>query len=440
MLPDRYQQLLTAFVDGELSGHRRRQVARLLAHSAEARQFLQRLQEDAAALRAVPPVRPQKDLTAAILGAIVARPTAAPAPSLRTAIVGLPSWASVALAALLLLAIGLGSFVYFARFSASPARPAIARLEPGAASVDLAHVRPTRPEPVTTASTPKTSRPQAAPQQRPPAAPAVAAKKRSETKATPGALPPAKAEDDILTDRLEMFRIDRVDVALPTTYRLQALTQNSVRQQLLAEVRKAPGFRVELPCRDGAFAWKILEPELSALGLALAIDQAAQQRLRIPQLRTNFVVYVEDVLPEELARLLEAVGRQDRTTARKTQQLQFSQLVLTRLTPQDHKELATLLGTDPARIDAPRAPSETDLRKPLTEVTARQVADSLAGQGRIPRPSRSSADAGANQRLALVLAYNPVRPRPGSAEVQRFLQSRKPVRRGALRVLLVLRG
>jgi hypothetical protein len=40
----------------------------------------------------------------------------------------------------------------------------------------------------------------------------------------------------------------------------------------------------------------------------------------------------------------------------------------------------------------------------------------------------------------LAMPYNPVRPRRDSAEVKRFLDERKPLRPGALQVLLVLRG
>ncbi len=40
----------------------------------------------------------------------------------------------------------------------------------------------------------------------------------------------------------------------------------------------------------------------------------------------------------------------------------------------------------------------------------------------------------------LVLPYNPVRPKKDSAEVKRFLEERRPLRAGAIQVLLVLRG
>src|SRR2546430_2493824 len=75
MLPERGRELLTAYVDGELSARQRRHVLRLLRHSAEARRLLQRLQGDAAPAPhpptdgvaeqtppdAAPPTAPDKD-------------------------------------------------------------------------------------------------------------------------------------------------------------------------------------------------------------------------------------------------------------------------------------------------------------------------------------------------------------------------------------------
>jgi hypothetical protein len=84
------------------------------------------------------------------------------------------------------------------------------------------------------------------------------------------------------------------------------------------------------------------------------------------------------------------------------------------------------------------APLGVDVTRPLNEQTATQVTRSLEGQG--GRPDTGKPAVKAPERFALALAYNPVRPRSGSPEVKRFLDSRKPVRPGAVQVLLVLRG
>ena len=138
--------------------------------------------------------------------------------------------------------------------------------------------------------------------------------------------------------------------------------------------------------------------------------------------------------------------RPDRTldsqclTAVRLQRVAADHDVLPRLTPRDHKELADLMGLDPTRSSPKPAGSlGTDLHKPLSEQTAEQVAKALAGQGGArPQPGKPAAKA--PEQVALVLAYNPVRPRPGSPEVKRFLDGRQPTRPGTVQVLLVLRG
>ena len=84
-------------------------------------------------------------------------------------------------------------------------------------------------------------------------------------------------------------------------------------------------------------------------------------------------------------------------------------------------------------------PQGMDPKVPLNETTLNQVTQTLAGKGGPPRPDPNKPAAKAPEAQALVLPYNPVRPRPGSAEVKRFLEARKPPRNGAVQLLLVLR-
>ncbi len=84
MLLDRYRELLTAYVDGELTARQRRHVARLLRRSPEARQLLQQLQRRCSLHFAIclSPHLPV-DLTGEVLRTIVERrltPGAAPGP------------------------------------------------------------------------------------------------------------------------------------------------------------------------------------------------------------------------------------------------------------------------------------------------------------------------------------------------------------------------
>lgn len=445
MLPDRDRALLTAYVDGELTPRQRRHVDRLLRQSAEARALLRRLQEDARALRELPPVQPTADLAEAVLRGIaerhlspVRRRAARPTPAY-------PEWAGLAAAAAVLLVLGVGSYFYFAhafrrdtaahlanqRPEAPPVPPAVNRTDDSAVARRPDEDRPPKDE-----GTHEPRRPA-------PATPAVVKAppaKDSGPKPAPKPQGPPKP-DAVLTDRnMEMFKLDEVQVALPVTLSVRDLEQDATRRKLLDELGKDSAFRLELPCRDGTRAFERLQAVCKARHVGLHIDAAAQARLKQPKWRTNYVVYLEGLTPDEWAGLLRHLAQHDAKVARKPPERQFDGLVVTRLTARDHKELADLMGLDPTRTSPkPAGPLGTDLHKPLSEQTAEQVAKALAGQGGA-RPQPGSPLAKPAEHVALVLAYNPVRPRPGSPEVTRFLDGRKPTRPGTVQVLLVLRG
>src|SRR5205814_1260964 len=114
MLPDQLRQLLTAYVDGELSNRQRKAVERLLRRSPAARTLLRQLQEDARRLRALPRHHLGEEFTARVLRAVRQRQ----AQGRRTEAArraAFPVWAGVAAAAAVLMAVGFGSFLYFAQ-------------------------------------------------------------------------------------------------------------------------------------------------------------------------------------------------------------------------------------------------------------------------------------------------------------------------------------
>ncbi len=444
MLPDRYRELLTAYVDGELTPRQRRHAERLLRQSEEARELLRRLQEDARALRELPPVRPPADLADAVLRGITERRLSPARRRASRPVPAYPEWAGLAAAAAVLLVLGVASYFYFAhafRNDAAPVvsnHPAAPQVAPDAKhSGDSAVARRQDED----KKPPKVEERHEAP--RPAPAPPAVVKGPGENdgpKPAPQPQEPPKP-DAVLTDRnMEMFKLDEVQVALPVTLSVRELEKDATRRKLLDELGKDRAFRLELPCGDGTRALERLQAVCKARHVGLHIDATAQARLKQPKWRTNYVVYLEGLTPEEWAGLLRQLAQEDAKAARKPPERQFDGLVLTRLTPRDHKELADLMGLDPTRTSPkPAGPLGTDLHKPLSEQTAEQVAKALAGQG-AARPQPGKPAAKAPEHVALVLAYNPVRPRPGSPEVKRFLDARKPTKPGTIRVLLVLRG
>jgi hypothetical protein len=444
MLPDRYRQLLTAYVDGELTSRQRRHVRRLLEQSPEARRLLRDLEQDAKTLFGLPRPRLDADLAPAVLRAIRERRLSPRRPDVSSR--ELPAWGGLAAAAAVLLALGLGSYLFFSASLDNGTPPVVAesravpkppkRAPDPVAPVEVAEdTHPATPEPG------RREKPDEHPA--PPPAPVARGPAKPPAPPPPSPRPEVPKEETVLTDRMEMFKIDRVDLALPITLKVHNLDREPVRRELLAELRKDTNFRLELPCRNGTRGFERLQAAFKAATIPLVIEQTAQGRLKMPHFPTNYVVYLEDFRPEELADLLRQAGAEDKKVAAlKPLDAQFDRLVLTRMTPLDHKELSVLMGVDPTQVGllAPAGALGTDPRQPFPDKTARQVGATLAGQGPPPRPEAGKPSARRNDNPALVLAYNPVRPNPGSPEVKRFLEARKPARPGTLRVLLVLRG
>ncbi len=447
MLQDRYRQLLTAYVDGELSSRQRRHVSRLLSRSAEARQLLQQLQADARALRRLPRPSLPADLTGPILRSIAERrltPGQCRANSTSSASSWMAPLGTWAAAAAVLILLGASSYLYFASS------------RPQASKTDVAQkqlVPPTvlsKPKKGTSPSV-KSDTPQVVSREQPGStidqtsnakSPVTVKEGRDKNvPVVPEKAPSQVKEETALTDRLEMFQLDRAPDILPVVVKVNDLDQASVRKQLKAELRKDSDYRLELPCQNGTKAFERVQKAAQTLHFGLILDKQAQERIKM-KWRTNYVLYVENITPDELIRFVQQIGAEDRkSSAGKPAEIRIDRLVLTRMTPQHRKELSTLLGIDPTATpprstDAP-AP---DPRKPLADLTARQVENALAGQGGTPRPESGKPAAKPPEHYVLVLPYNPVRPTPGSEEIKLFLEKRKSTRAGTIRVLLVLRG
>ncbi|MHB1422087.1 MAG: hypothetical protein ACYC3I_02600 [Gemmataceae bacterium] len=409
MLQDRYRQMLTAYVDGELSGRQRRYVVRLLRQSREARQLLKHLQADAQLLRRLPQPTLPADLSESVLRTISERrlqpgqrrvPESAPA---RVWMGSLVSWSA---AAALLLGFGVGSYLYFAEARNAPVKRELAQNTPVNPQTAIAEQHGL---PVVKQKNTKTTAEHSAPNV-----------ERSSSSKSPEIIrrnsnppkregadkpPPQPREDNALTERQEMFPLERVSDILPEVFKVVDLEREAVRKKLVAELRKDKDYRMELPCRNGTKAFDRVEKAARELHIRLILDKQAQEGVKLKK-PINYALYLENITAEELARLVRQIGVEDsKSAAGKAEEEQIDRLVLTRLTGRNRKELAALLGIDPTTTDPSTSPTTTDA-----------------------------------EYVALVLAYNPARPSPGSEEIKHFLEGRKPVRQGTIRVLLVLRG
>jgi hypothetical protein len=436
MLSDRSRELLTAYVDGELTPRQRRHVGELLRDSDEARQLLRQLQEDASRLQGLPPPPLDQDLSAFVVNAIRERRlqpgrrrTHLPRPA------EFPARALIAAAASVLLIVAMSTYLFVVEWAPRPLgrREPVADKAPNAAPVtdNPGRHEDTKDEPPPPALGPEPRRlAKTAPDPRPFVGPPAP---DGDTARQP---PPAEAPIHA-APVMELFQPGRVEVSLPVVLPLRDLAGETGRTKFLAELRKDSAYRIELPCRNATRAFDRIQAALGTHDVGLIVEQAALARLRQPLWKTNYLFFAEDVTPEDLAAVLLEANVLDHKG--KPSEAQLGDLVLTRLSKDHRKQLSDLLGVDPVAVPPASGPLGTDPHRPLPELTASQVGDKLSG----PAGKGASAGGGPGRpptRQALALAYNPVRPRPGSPEVRRFLDARKPPRPGSLQILLILSG
>ena len=429
MLTDRLTQMLTAYVDGELNARQLAAVQRLLRQNAEARELLQRLQQDADRLAQLPRRNLPSDFSSQVLMEIGARGLR-PAPVRRNATPGVPPWLGLAAAAAVLLVITSASYVYFAVLSLS---------DPSATTTqNSTSPGPTPPDAPTVVRNDQTV-PVPVPELLPAPLPEHVAQSATPPPAPQGQNSepgtPENGLESILTSptpKMELFP-QVADTKLALILSLARLDQAQARRELSEELRKDSGYRIELTCLETARAVDRLRATFQANGIRLLIDQLAQDRLKL-KLRTNFALYVENVTADEVAKVLEQLAVEDKKSKPRRQ---FDKVILQRMTGEDHAEVSRLFGLE-SRSLKPRSPRDVDPQKPLSSTTAEQVEQALKGQSTRPTPGTSVVKPG--ERLAVVVPYNPVRPRATSAQVKQFLENRKDRQSNTLQVVLVLRG
>ncbi len=434
MLADQCLELLTAYVDGQLSARQQRLVQKLLKKSPDARNLLRKLQQDSHELMELPPPPPAPDMTLSVMQAIVQRGVH---PHRRRRPAGtIPLWRGAAAAAAVLLLTAGASFLFFkeigdngkqgqvihAHKPIQPGKPNDGNIaQPGPVDKDVAKKDAREPKPDD-------------PPERNPGTNVV---KEPEKKPDPDKVPtpPEKPDPNGISTAQGMrtFNPSEAEVALPTLLRLRDLAQEKPRKTLIHELARHDAFYVEVLCRDTTHAFPRLQATLQAGGYEVIVDGLAQQRLKQPQPRTNYLVYLDNVTAEELAKLLQPLGQEDPRADQKAPAYgQFlsndANLILCPMGTEHRRKVLDYLGADPRRAKA-TGPLGVDLTRPLSDQTADQLSGDKAGS----KPANKS------DRSALAMVHGAT-PRSQSAEVKRYHDNHKPVRKGTLQILLVLRG
>jgi hypothetical protein len=441
MLSEDISLLLTAFIDGEATARQRREVESLLQRSADARTLFQQLHDDAQKIRRLPRRALDPEFSEKILRTISDRRLPVCRRLSLTHKPPIPAWVGLAVAASVLFVAAVGSYFYFDAAQKWQDNVAAKKND------SLSPVQPKRPPVpesllVKSPESPEEKEPDPQKAASPPTKIAKDDTPPAKAPPTPDDKPPANSELAAPNPKIEGFEVVQPGVAL--TMALRDLDREYLKLRLRSELQRENAYRLELFSLGKGSAINRLQAAFKTVGVRLLIDQEAQARLKNRHFRTDYVLYMEGLTGSDLAKILEKLGKDDKTAeAKKRGDGQFDELVLVPLTKDDRKELSTLLGVDPLQLQAPKAkgPLGVDIRKPIAEGTAAQVTQNLEGKG-TPRPEAGKPAASKlAEHLAIVLPYNPVRAKPASSkEIKQFLESRKEKLPGTIQLLLVLRN
>jgi hypothetical protein len=439
MLSPSELELLTGHVDGELTVAQRRQVTQLLHTSGEAREFVRLLEDDSSVFRRMPRLTAPMDLSDSVLEAI-AKQKKRPAPTVRPVVsqtARVPVWVGWAAAAAILLVVGIGSFWLHSE-SDSNNDPSSSMANSG--DQDKKHLPegPARHERdlVKDNNNSKTNEDSILP---PPAEDRVkdpmSIPEGIDRSIPPSDLRSKPPRDPVLasggTDGFN--KLERVDLALPTVFRVHELDRAAQNKQLFDQLQSTGAFRIEVLARDASRGFDRIRAAFESRKVQLLIDPPVHVRLKKPVFKTDYAFFFENVTPEAVIGILRYAGLADRRAGeKKSSEMRLEgSLVVKEMARWDRKELHDLLGVDPVG-SRPTIPLRTpiSIKKPLVDDTTATVTAALEGKG-LPRPGVT------HPLSAYVTTLSAARGR--SVELKRFLDSRRPPVAGTIQVFLILR-
>lgn len=363
MLSDQVMQLLTAFVDGELSPRQREAVVRLLKESAEARELLRQLQENAHRIKQLPQHAVQPSLVDAVLQAIAqkqAQPKQ-PAPSRGARRRWLPYLAASLAASLLIGVIG----ILFWK----------AMTEPDVRPVDIAKnpEREVKPEP------------------KPELVPAPTPKK------------PNPLLSDMIAETFRGFGAP-LPIEKPFAAAFRDFQKDVVAGELSRELNRDKALQLDITVKSNTVAMQRLKEVLKHRGISIVTDPAAEKKLQDKnQARVEYLVFAENLTPDEMTKMMSELGETfvvGLKTSEKRVESPYKSVTVTPIAKDDRQRVAKLLGVAPSAIE----PKERKDVKPEPKGDRQVVLLPMAANG---APSKEVQQF-VNQRRA---------PQPGTIQI-----------------------
>ncbi|MFO0866536.1 MAG: hypothetical protein U0744_18135 [Gemmataceae bacterium] len=317
MLADRHLELLTAFVDGVLTGRDREKAHRLLHESAESRDFVRKLQENAARIKALPRRKLRPEFTAKVIAALPKATQTAPVEPLVK-----PSfaWGKAIVAACVMLAVGVAAFLAIPRPQpVDPDNPYLLAKNPHPQENELPR------DPIVPIDVP---------------VPVVPRK-------TPAVVP--QVVEGIFAKFLEPLESDYAE-----RFAFADLTkEDPARSRLAAELKKEDAYHLNITAKNNGRTLERLRAVFDMNNIPLTIDPQAQANAAKGK---TFVVYLENVKQDDVASILRELGRDDNQGKTSVKSV-FESVLMTSFSSTDRAHLCKLLGIDAKQLERPATPA-----------------------------------------------------------------------------------
>jgi hypothetical protein len=426
-------KLLTAFVDGELHASMQNEVNELLQNSAEAREFLRLLKQDALMIRNRVPMECSYELTQKILNNIKVRPLSRIAHlNKRDDLMMRPWFSLVAVAAIL-------AVTTFISFYAVNAFLAMQENEQGKGQLARSSNQNVKNDKNAKADNSESiaKAEQIAMQEKQnllPVPPELnkendkSAKMRplvgQKNKSTDIA---SKGKELLAAPANETFNLIKVDAPLPWVLRKKDVDGEVSGRVLSKVISHDARLKIELSCKDNAAAFAQLKMNLNKMGYFVYSDVSTLMRLKNKNDKSpvNYMIYLENANVNDLAQLL---GQEKPTLAKDVAKVTLTSsfweaLVVSKLSSNDRKTMKFVLGFEPTEQGSS---SLNNTAKPAIESTEPAKGGSLQSLKK-------------NKSPALAVSFTATQNLVNSAEVKQYLETVKSSNQSGIKVLVVLR-
>ena len=426
-------KLLTAFVDGELPSSMQNEVNELLQNSAEAREFLRLLKQDALMIRNQVPMECSYKLTQKILNNIKVRPLSRIAHlNKRDDLMMKPWFSLVAVAAIL-------AVTTFVSFYAVNAFLAMQENEQGKGQLARSFNQNVENDKNAQADNLESiaKAEQIAMQEKQNLLP-VSPEQNKENDKFANMRPPvgkknksadiaSKGKELLAAPANETFNLIKVDAPLPWVLRKKDVDGEVTGRVLSKVISHDARLKIELSCKDNAAAFAQLKMNLNKMGYFVYSDVSTLMRLKNKNDKSpvNYMIYLENANVNDLAQLL---GQEKpalvKDVAKVTSMGSFWEaLVVSKLSSNDRKTMKSVLGFEPTEQGGS---SLNTISKP-------------ANDSNEPAKGSSLQSLKKNKSPALAVSFTATQNLVNSAEVKQYLETVKSSNQSGIKVLVVLR-